>query len=742
MPKHFDFLLLGAGPASVSAAETLRAEGAKGSILLVSNDAYAPYGHTYLSKQFLFGALPKEKLLIHSEFYYRDQAIDLMLDVPVIAVDASNRLVRLDRFEDIHFDKLLIATGTKPVLPTIPGSMLPGIHCLHTLADAEAVRQAAKNAKHVVVLGGGYLGVEIATSLNRMGIHVVLIEESDLLLSQLAAPELSTFFSRFCAERGIGLRMKDTVLAFQGHSNVEAVATCGGDIIPCDLVIVAIGVTPDLGFLRDSGVRLGDGILVNQYLETSEPGIFAAGDVANFFDIVFKERRRIEHWDNAVKQGRLAARNMLGRRLAYDEVSYFFCNILDLSFNFLGSTRDIDERISRGSLEDRSFTLFYLKNDVLCASYSMGRPASETLATELLIRNRINLRPMKDRFSDPDFALEGIPSQTVLILQGGGALGAFECGVVMALEEANIHPDIIAGVSIGAFNGAIIAGNPGKAAAALEAFWNDLTVATPIAPTEAWRRALSSWCSIWLGSPHFFRPNWWLPQQQLPWNWTSLYDIAPVRTLLEKYVDFSCLRKSPVRLLVSTVNVETAELEVFDSHTDDITIDHILASGSLPAAFPWTTIRGNHYWDAGIVSNSPLEMVIERCGKVSKRVFIVDLFASRQSLPKNLAEVLMRRDEVVYAERVRSDVRVRERISDFRNLVEEIMDNLEPEAGQRLRQSPRFIQLMADAAPTTITRIVNEVPAGEPPFTDNDFSAPTIERHKRSGYLIAKRALG
>ena len=742
MQEHFDFLLLGGGPASVSAAETLRAEGAKGSILLVSDQGNAPYGHTYLSKQFLFGALPKEKLLIHSEAYYQEQAIDIMLGVTVIGVDTTKRLVRTGLSGDIHFDKLLIATGTKPIRPTIPGSVLPGIHCLHTLADAEALRQAAKNAKRVVVLGGGYLGVETATSLSRMGIHVVLIEESDLLLPQLAAPELSAFFSRFCAERGIELRVNDTAAAFQGDSSIEAVATRAGDIFPCDLVVVAIGVTPDLGFLRDSGIQLGDGILVDQHLETSAPGIFAAGDVANFLDIVFKERRRIEHWDNAVKQGRLAARNMLGRRLAYDEVSYFFCNILDLSFNFLGSTREIDERVNRGTLEDRSFTLFYLKNNVLCASFSMGRPASETLATELLIRHRINLRSIKDRLSDPNFALEGVPTQTVLILQGGGALGAFECGVVKALEEANIHPDIIAGVSIGAFNGAIIAGNPGKAAVALEAFWNDLAVVTPCAPTEAWRRALSSWWSIWLGSPHFFRPNWWLPPRQLPWSWTSLYDIAPVRTLLEKYVDFSSLRESPVRLLVSTVNVETAELEVFDSHTDDITVDHILASGSLPAAFPWTTIRGKHYWDAGIVSNSPLELVIERCGEVGKRVFIVDLFASRQPLPKNLAEVLMRRDEVVYAERVRSDVRVRQRIGDFRNLVEEIMDNLEPEACQRLRQSPRFIELMADAAPTTITRIVNEVPAGEPPFTDNDFSAPTIQRHKQAGYLTAKRALG
>ena len=264
------------------------------------------------------------------------------------------------------------------------------------MSDAEALRQAAKDVKRVVVLGGSFLGVEVATSLARMGIHVVLIEENDLLLSQLAAPELSAFFSRYCADRGIELRTNDAAATFQGGSRIEAVAARSGEIWPCDLVVIAIGVMPETDFLCNSGIRLDDGILVNQHLESSVPGIFAAGDVANFFDIVFKERRRIEHWDNAVKQGRLAARNMLGRRLAYDEVTYFFCNILDLSFNLLGSAREIDERISRGSLEDRSFALFYLKNDVLCASFSMGRPANETLATELLIRHRGILRSVKD----------------------------------------------------------------------------------------------------------------------------------------------------------------------------------------------------------------------------------------------------------------------------------------------------------------------------------------------------------
>lgn len=742
MQRHVDFVLLGGGPASVSAAETLRAEGAGGSILIVMEEEGFPYGHTYLSKQFLLDAQPKEKLPIHGEAYYREHAIELMRGSRVIAVDTAKRLVRTEWSGDIRFGKLLIATGTKPIRLDVRGSALPGLHYLHTLSDADALRVAAKEARRVVVLGGGFLGVEVATSLARIGVHIVLIEESDALLPQLAAPELSAFFCRYCMERGIAIRTNDVATAFKGDSRVEAVATRSGEVWPCDLVVVAIGVTPAMDCLRGSGIEVGDGVLVNQHLETSVPGIFAAGDVANFFDIVFREQRRIEHWDNAVKQGRLAARNMLGRRLAYDEVSYFFCNILDLSFNFLGSAQGIDKRIGRGSLEERSFALFYFKNDVLRATFSMGRPAGETLAAELLIRHRTHLRSIKDRLPDVDFPLESVPSQTVLILQGGGALGAFECGVVKALAEADIHPDVIAGVSIGAFNGAVVAAHPDHASAALEAFWNDLAIATPWVPVDAWQRALSSWWSIWFGSPHFFKPNWWLPKGQTPWNWTSLYDTAPARTLLEKYVDFGKLKTSPVRLLVSTVNVETAELDVFDSHVDDLTVDHVLASGSLPPAFPWTTIRGRHYWDAGIVSNSPLEFVNERCGDRSKRVFIVDLFPSRQPLPDNLAELLIRRDEIVYAERVRNDMRLKEQIADWRNLVQEIMDNMEPESWERLRQSPRFIRLMGHVAPTTIVRIVNERMEGEPAFLDNDFSIRTIERHKKAGYETAKRVLG
>ena len=324
------------------------------------------------------------------------------------------------------------------------------------------------------------------------------------------------------------------------------------------------------------------------------------------------------------------------------------------------------------------------------------------------------------------------------------ALGAFECGVVKALEEQGIYPDIVAGVSIGAFNAAVIAGNPKNPSAALEDFWHELEVVTPGIPDETLRRILSSWTSLAFGSPKFFHPKWFTPPwgfNQLPLNWTSFYDPSPVRKLLAKYTDFSRLRTSPIRLIVSAVNVETAQLEIFDSYVDDLAPDHILASGSLPPGFPWTTIDGKHYWDAGIVSNSPLEDVIERCGPAGKRIFIVDLFPDKKELPANIIEVMSRRDEIVYSERIRNDVRTRNLLHDFRRLVEEILVEVPPERLVQIKQRPRYIQLMGDIAPTSITRVVREMAETEPLSKDYDFSALSIEMHKQSGYTATLKAL-
>ena len=431
---------------------------------------------------------------------------------------------------------------------------------------------------------------------------------------------------------------------------------------------------------------------------------------------------------------------MLGQGRLYDELSYFYCDVFDVSFEVLGSSDDATDRIERGTLAERSYALFYLRDDIPRGLFTLGRPPQETKAIEALIRYRVNLSTSKTKLADPSFALETIPQQTVLILQGGGAMGAFECGVVKALEERHIRPDIVAGVSIGAFNGAIIAGNPGHAAAALEAFWDELTVFGPDLGEAPLGDALTSWQTLVFGSPRFFRPRWTLPiwsPDELPYRWTSLYDTSPMKALLERYVDFSKLKTSPVRLLVSVVNVETAELEVFDSYCNDLTADHIVASGSLPPGFPWTTINGHHYWDGGILSNSPLELVAERCGAAGKRVFIVDLYASNRALPSNLMEVLARRDEIVYSERVHKDVATRALTRDFSRLVEDLLQEMDPARAAVMRQRPRYIQLMGDSAPMPVVRIVREGGDDESLARDFDFSRRAVRRNREQGYALA-----
>lgn len=302
----------------------------------------------------------------------------------------------------------------------------------------------------------------------------------------------------------------------------------------------------------------------------------------------------------------------------------------------------------------------------------------------------------------------------------------------------------MAGVSIGAFNAAVIAGNPKNATAALEAFWEEMSLDTPMAPDETLRRQLSSWQSLVLGSPKFFRPRWFLPilyPNDWPIHWTSFYDPTPVKALLERYIDFKRLKESPVRLMVGAVNVETSELETFDSYNQEITPDHILASGSLPPGFPWTTIGDKHYWDGGIVSNTPLDQVIERLGSAGKKVYIVNLYPRKKALPRSLVEVMDRRDEIGYSEKIRRDIHFRQLLDRYRQLVEEIMGRRQKLVDE-IKHNPLYLQTMGDAPPLAITRIVHEGEEDGPPSKDNDFSrATTIAAHQRAGYRVAVGAL-
>jgi NADPH-dependent 2,4-dienoyl-CoA reductase/sulfur reductase-like enzyme/predicted acylesterase/phospholipase RssA len=739
-----DFLLVGGGLASATAAETLRAGGAEGSIAILSAEATLPYHRPPLSKDLLIKGPENAKILIHDEAYYREHDIAVHFGARVTRVDSASRTLETEQCAEFRFAKLLIATGASVDRLAVPGANLSGIHYLRTAADALSLYEGLAHVRRAVVIGASFLGMELAAAFSARGIHTTLITKEDLLYDRLNSPEVSTFFAQYYHAQGVELRCKERVEKFSGSVRVAAVVTSSGKVLPCEIVAVAIGVHPETGFLQNSGIDIDGGILVNQHLETNQPGIYAAGDVANFYDPISRSRRRSEHWDNALKQGRIAAWNMLGERQSWRTVSYFFSDVFDLTFNVVGDTEQASERIVRGSIETKPFSVLYLNNNTLRGAFLLEQSFIETKAAGGLIVNRCNLGPAKTKLADSHFPLNQAALQTVLILQGGGALGAFECGVVKALEERNIHPDLIAGVSIGAINAAIVASNPRRATEPLEAFWRELSLDTPDLPDEDLRRTLSSLQSLMFGSPHFFRPRWFEPiltPAALPTQWKSFYELSPLKATLSKYVDFDKLKESPVRLVLSAVDVETGQLAIFDSYVDDITPDHILASGSLPPGFPWTTIQGKHYWDGGLVSNSPLDQVVEVGGLTGKDVYIVNLWLDKRTLPQSIPEVLARRDEILFAEKFRRSVRNREHVDGYRQLVEEVMAHLDPNVAEQIRRHPRYIEMVGESCPLSITRIIREAVKGEPVSRDYEFSRKSIDQHIAQGYKVTTEQL-
>ena len=738
-----DFLLLGGGLASATAAETLRAAGAEGSIAILCAETTLPYHRPPLSKGFLLDSPDQTKILIHDEAFYRDREIGIHLATRGFRVDADSRTVETDRGH-FRFGKLLIASGASVNRYACPGAQLAGIHYLRTVNDALSLYESISQARRAVVKGASFLGMELAAALATRGVATTLIAKEHLLYEKLRSPEVSEFFSKYFRERGVELIFGEGIKEFSGTTQVEGVVTRSGKIVPCDIVAIGIGVHPEIGFLANSGIDVDDGILVNQHLETNRPGIYAAGDVANFYDPIARTRYRAEHWDNAVKQGRIAAWNMLGERQSWRTVSYFFSDVFDLTFNVAGSTEESEERILRGTIKDKSFSVLYLGNERLRGAFLLDQSFVEAKAAGALIANRSDISTSKRELTNSRFPLSRAAVQTVLVLQGGGALGAFECGVVKALEEHCIHPDLVAGVSIGAFNAAIIAANPRNAATALEAFWRELSFDTPDIPNEEMRRALSSLQSATFGAPHFFRPRWFEPilsPAQLPTNWTSFYDPTPLKATLSKHVSCVKLRDSPVRLLLTAVDVETGQLATFDSYVDEITPEHILASGSLPPGFPWTTIAGRHYWDGGLVSNSPLDQVVEVGGLTGKNVYVVNLWLEKRALPHSIPEVLARRDEIVFAEKIRRNIRTWEYIDDYRQLVEEIMASVEPTIAEHIKRRPRYIETVGEVCPLSVTRINREPMEGESVSRDYEFSRKSIDQLIAQGYAIAAKTL-
>jgi 3-phenylpropionate/trans-cinnamate dioxygenase ferredoxin reductase subunit len=396
------FVIVGASLAGVTAAQTLRDEGFDGRVVLVGQEPLPPYERPGLSKGFLRGELPVEQLFARPEGWYEENDVELRTGMRVTGLDVRDRRFALDDGSELGFDAALIATGASDRALQVPGARLPGVLGLRTVQDSQAIRDAASARGHVVVVGMGFIGAEVAASLRRMGLEVTVVEVFDTALLRALGSDAGRVMERVHRERGVGMRFGRTVESIEGEKHASRVRISGGEILECDVVVVGIGVTPNVG-LWPLGLAADGGIPVGPTLETEVADVFAAGDVASHDHPIFGPivgPLRVEHYDNAIRMGEIAARNMLGADLVYDDPHSFWSEQYEERIEVAGIVPPNATTVLRGSYENGSFCAFSLdRTGVLRAAASVGWPRDVRRAMKPI---RAESRPDPAALADRD----------------------------------------------------------------------------------------------------------------------------------------------------------------------------------------------------------------------------------------------------------------------------------------------------------------------------------------------------
>ena len=371
-------MILGGGMVAGYAAKQLVEFGLKpGELTIVSADNSVPYERPPLSKGFLAGRDTEASIRINSEDFYRDHGIELRLQTEATGIAPAAKRIHLRSGEEIDFDKLILATGSRVRTLDVPGDGLEGVHYLRLLDDSKRIRSHAEHARQAVVLGGSFIGMEVASVLAQKKIETTMVLREDRIWKQFFSPEMSRFFETYYVARGVRFQKTASIAGIQGTGAVNGVTLTTGQSLPCDMVVAGIGVRPATDFLASSGIELKDGVMVNQYLETNRPGIYAAGDIANYQDVLFGKRRRVEHWDNAVAQGQHCAHLLTGERKEFRHVPYFFSDVFDLSYEFWGDPAGAEEIVHRGDVSTSSFSAWWVRGQRVVAAFAMNRPEEE-----------------------------------------------------------------------------------------------------------------------------------------------------------------------------------------------------------------------------------------------------------------------------------------------------------------------------------------------------------------------------
>jgi 3-phenylpropionate/trans-cinnamate dioxygenase ferredoxin reductase subunit len=371
MPEQ-TMLIAGAGLAGAKAAEALREEGFEGRVVLVGAESEQPYERPPLSKDYLRGESPREKALVHEPGFYEQHDIELLTGVAVSELDLPGRSATLSSGARLRFDRLLLATGAEPRRLRVPGAELDGIHYLRDLADADAIAARLRDGGPLVVVGGGWIGSEVAASARTLGVDVALVEMSSVPLERVLGARMGGVFAELHRSRGVDLRCDVGLAGFEGEGRVERVRLADGRAIDCAAVVVGVGVQPRTELAAQAGLAVEDGVLVSDRLEASVPGVFAAGDVASAWHPFYGEQVRVEHWANALNQPAVAARAMLGKPASYDRLPYFFSDQHELGMEYRGLARGSDELVLRGDVEALEFVALWLRDGRVVAGMNVN----------------------------------------------------------------------------------------------------------------------------------------------------------------------------------------------------------------------------------------------------------------------------------------------------------------------------------------------------------------------------------
>jgi NADPH-dependent 2,4-dienoyl-CoA reductase/sulfur reductase-like enzyme/nitrite reductase/ring-hydroxylating ferredoxin subunit len=382
------FVIIGAGAAGYAAAQTLREEGFRGNVVMITREDRAPYDRPNLSKDYLHGHAEPEWMPLRDEDFFKEHDIDLLLEREVTRVDARTKTITFEGGETMDYDALLVATGGAPVRLNIPGADLKNVCMLRSFADADSIIETAKNSRRAVVVGASFIGMETAYSLRERGLEVTVIAPSREPFETTLGAEVGALFRREHESHGVRFKLGSIVYRFEGSHKVEAVTLDNGERVETDMVVVGVGVRPVTQFLDGVELDHAGGVVVDSRLRAAD-GLYVAGDIASYPEPRMGERVRIEHWRTAQQQGRTAARNMIGRNVIFDAVPFFWTRQFGLGLLYVGHAASWDEIIYRGDVASNDFLAFYVKGERVLAVAGMNRDREMATIEELMRLDRM-----------------------------------------------------------------------------------------------------------------------------------------------------------------------------------------------------------------------------------------------------------------------------------------------------------------------------------------------------------------